>query len=204
MRKMVISSDLIFHTAAVQRSDCEDDYWAGNVLYTKKLISCIHESMKKPVIIYTSTINIDYDTPFSRSKLEAERLLRKCSMEMGLRLYVFKLNNLFGKYGKPNYNNVIATYCYNMVNNLPIVVNDPSTEITFTYIEDLMADFESCLTGSLRERYYYITSIQYKKSLGEIVYLLGKIKSGEIFENDEFYDKLKATYWSANECYGRR
>lgn len=101
MRKMVISSDLIFHTAAVQRSDCEDDYWAGNVLYTKKLISCIHESMKKPVIIYTSTINIDYDTPFSRSKLEAERLLRKCSMEMGLRLYVFKLNNCLENMGSP-------------------------------------------------------------------------------------------------------
>ena len=185
--------DIVFHTAAVQRTSCSADFYEGNVEYTSKLINGLAKSDKKIQIFFTTSIGIDKPSDFATTKLEAEKMLRSFSEESNVELYVYKLNNIFGKYGKPNFNNVVATYCYNVANGLPLLVNDPSAMIPFTYVEDLMIDFENCLNGKVDNNYYIKPSVIIKKTLGDVVKILGDIKNCT-YANQDFEIKMKHTY----------
>jgi len=105
------------------------------------------------------------------------------------------LPNLFGKWCKPNYNSVVATFCYNISRDLPITINDPKTELTLTYIDDLMDEFKSALDGNATE------PVTHKATLGYIAELLESFKlSRESLSvpdlSDPFIKKLHATYLS--------
>ena len=38
--------------------------------------------------------------------------------------YVYRFPNLFGKWCRPNYNSVVATFCHNIAHDLPIQINN--------------------------------------------------------------------------------
>lgn len=197
LKKYCNECDFVFHLAAVQRSHNENDFWEGNVKYTEKIINFLSTNQKKPSIIFSTSIGIDKPSLFSETKLKAESLLRNFCKDNGNKLYVFKLNHIFGKYGKPNFNNVIATFCYNACNNQPIQINDPSTTLNFTYIDDLLLDFKKYLNyNGNHKQSYIICSIQYNKSLGEILFIIGKIMNNKLENFNEFEKKLMLCYCS--------
>lgn len=188
------NSDMIFHLAAVQRGVTEEEFFNGNVKYTKKLIYTLDRYNIKVPILFTTSIRIDdNESVFSKTKLEAEKLVRLYGKENSVKAYVYKLNNIFGEYGKENFNNVIATFCFNVVHHLPIVINNPAASLRFTYIQDLVDEFEYIVDTKpeISGRYLY-PNIQYKKTLGEIVKILGDIVNGTEQKN-EFEKKLSKT-----------
>lgn len=189
--------DLVFHLAAVQRSQFEEDFWTGNVEYTKKLLRYLCQTDKKVPIIFSTSVGIDHKSAFADTKLEAERLIREYGVEKDVPVYVFKLNHIFGKYGKPNFNNVIATFCYNIVHGIPLIVNNPAVMLNFTYIDDLMKDFSMCVDGTLqvKKNEYFYTTLQFKRSIGEVVMVLGNIVNDKEIQ-DDFDKKLFWTYLS--------
>lgn len=193
LEKYCSSCDFVFHLAAVQRAENVDDFWQGNVEYTELLISLLKKNYNKAPIVFSSSIAIEQATVFAKTKLKAEQLLREYSLENNIPVYIFKLNHIFGVYGKPNFNNVIATFCNNLAHNIPITVSDPSRKLQFTYIDDLMIDFEKCLTDNLTNDYYLFPTKKYTYSLGEIIMMLGMIKNNERIDN-EFYQDLYSTY----------
>lgn len=193
LEKYCKECDFVFHMAAVQRSENEEDFVEGNVGYTEKVISYLNNSGKKCPVLYTTSIGIDKKSVFSDTKLAAEKIVREYASRHGVPCFVFKLNNIFGKYGKPNFNNVIATFCYNLANGKPLIINDPAVTLDFTYVDDLMADFEKCLCGNQRSVDYYLTtSVKYRRSLGEVVKCLGDIKNEKRLA-EGFESKLSET-----------
>jgi UDP-2-acetamido-2,6-beta-L-arabino-hexul-4-ose reductase len=62
-------------------------------------------------------------------------------------VYVFRLYNAFGKWCRPNYNSVIATFCYNVAHNLPLQINEAAPAIDFVYIDDIVASFMAVLSS---------------------------------------------------------
>ncbi|WP_028043330.1 NAD-dependent epimerase/dehydratase family protein [Candidatus Stoquefichus massiliensis] len=184
----------VFHLAAVQRSDDDKNFIEGNILYTQKLINCLEKHQNRSSIIFSTSTAIEFNSIFSKTKKEAEKLLREHCTKENARLYVFKLNHVFGKYGKPNFNSVISTFCFNLANNIPIIVNDPSHKITVTYINDLYEDFKQYLNKDIYCDDYILPSVRYEMTLGELLSILGRIKNNEFDKYDILQNQLHNTY----------
>lgn len=183
--------DFVFHLAAVQRSTKEQDFWEGNVEYTEKLISFLEKSPKAPSILFTTSTGIDIDSTFSATKKEAERRIREYGKNNHKPVYIYKLNHIFGKYGKPNFNNVVSTFCYNYMLDLPISVSNPDNTIYITYINDLLNDFnESLLKNKSYDEGYLKPSIIYKITLGELLAIISNLDSQK---DNVLAQKLKST-----------
>ena len=196
--------DIVFHFAGVNRPQNND--FKGNYFITEKLLLSLAASNNTCPIIFSSSIQATLegrfkDSEYGKSKLEAENLLKEYSKKCNVPLSIYRFPNLFGKWCKPNYNSVIATFCYNIANNLECEVNEDNEIIDFYYIDDLVSEMIKSL--SLKEREFYPTvSPVYKKTVKEIYNTLISFKEQEItlklpklIENS-FEKKLFSTYIS--------
>ena len=212
-------ADFVFNLAGVNRPQNQEEFMVGNFGFASTLL----ETMKKynntcPVMISSSiqaTCIGRYDSEYGRSKKAGEELVFSYGQETGAKVLVYRFPNLFGKWCRPNYNSVVATFCNNMANDLPITVNDPSVQLEMLYIDDLVDEMMAALEGRehhcefdgietvLTENGRYCASpVSHKVTLGEIVALLESFKNQpstltmpEIPHNS-FAKKLYSTYLS--------
>jgi UDP-2-acetamido-2,6-beta-L-arabino-hexul-4-ose reductase len=91
--------------------------------------------------VLASSTQADQDNPYGKSKLAAEEAVITLAEETGNSAYIYRLQNVFGKWCKPNYNSVVATFCYNIAHDLPIQINDPSAQLRLVYVDDVVEDF---------------------------------------------------------------
>ena len=170
----VSEADFIFHLAGVNRPKNPEAFYIGNTELTKRLVEAASQSSKKPAILMTSSTQVERDNDYGKSKLAGERVLESYARESGTTAYIYRLPNVFGKWSKPNYNTVIATWCYNITRDLPIEVSDESVALSLVYIDDVIEHFIRHLDENGREGVvvYGDVSPCYKKTLGEIKSLL--------------------------------
>ena len=142
--------DFIFHLAGVNRPEDPSEFMMGNTDLTRELCKVIIASGRTIPVIYTSSIQASQNNPYGTSKRAAEDLLFDLQSRTGNPVHVFRLPNVFGKWCKPNYNSVVATFCYNLTHNLPIKVNDSATPLGLVYIDDVIDRFIQVMDGSDR------------------------------------------------------
>ena len=106
------------------------------------------ETGKKIPVVYTSSTQADRDNAYGSSKRYAENALFALQREHGVPVHVFRLPNVFGKWCKPNYNSVVATFCHNITRGFPIQVNDPAAPVTLVYVDDVVARFLQLMDGA--------------------------------------------------------
>ena len=167
--------DFIFHLAGVNRPKDVSEFYEGNSDLTKTIVKILKEANKTTPILLSSSIQAELDNDYGKSKLEAENILLDYAKESGASVYIYRLPNVFGKWCKPNYNSVVATWCNNIATNVAIQVNDRSVELTLVYVDDVVKSFISKLNLQSDENYFNIETV-YKKSLGEIESLLYQFK----------------------------
>ncbi len=143
LNSLVEKADFIFHLAGVNRPQNEAEFKTGNLDLTAQVVEYAR-STKTPILI-TSSIQAILDNPYGKSKLGAEELLQEYAQETGAPVYIFRLPNVFGKWSRPNYNSVVATFCYNISHGLPLQVNDPAAPITLVYIDEVIDEFIRCI-----------------------------------------------------------
>ncbi len=136
-------SEVIFHLAGVNRPEKVEEFRQGNTDFTEKICNTLREMRVRPKIALSSSIQADLDNPYGVSKREAEGVLREFAQGTGAECVVYRFKNLFGKWCRPNYNSVTATFCHNIAHDLPIQINDPSRELELTYIDDVVEAFIS-------------------------------------------------------------
>ena len=194
--------EFVFHLAGVNRPEKEEDFMKGNFGFTSILLDKLKQNNNRSPILITSSIQAELDNPYGKSKKAGEELMFKYSKETGTKVYVYRLTNLFGKWSRPNYNSVVATFCNNIAHNLPIKINDPEVTLNLAYIDDVLNEFINAMNGkaSLKDNYGYIP-ITHTVKLGEIAELINKFKNSR--ENlqipnmkNEFEKKLYSTYLS--------
>lgn len=139
--KLLLEADIIFHLAGVNRSQDPADFVRGNTELTEQVCQVLQMNGQSPKIIFSSSVHAEWDTPYGASKAEAERALLLFSVQTGARVRIYRLMNLFGKWCRPNYNSVTATFCHNIANDLPITVSDPAREVELSYVDDVVAAF---------------------------------------------------------------
>lgn len=145
--KIIDQVDAVVHLAGVNRPVNDTEFIEGNQELTNFLCQTLSATGRKIPVIFSSSIHANLDNPYGRSKHVAEEVLRRYSKETGSDVYIYRLANVFGKWSRPNYNSVVATFCHNMANGLPIQINDPNTELSMVYIDDVVKEFIGVLSG---------------------------------------------------------
>ena len=213
-------ADFVFNLAGVNRPKDQSEFMQGNFGFASTLLDTLKNHGNTCPVMLASSIQATLigrygESDYGKSKLAGEELFFAYARETGAQVLVYRFPNLFGKWCRPNYNSVIATFCNNIANDLPIQVNDPNVELELLYIDDLVEEMLDALEGKAHRcnydglvaqaaadgRYCYAPTT-HKVTLGEIVELLDLFKAQpqslvmpEIPYNS-FAKKLYSTYLS--------
>lgn len=132
-------ADVVFHLAGVNRPQDVEEFQAGNAGFTDSLCHILAAGGRRPHVIFSSSIQAELDNPYGTSKRLAENTLREFAAQTGAQVSIFRLKNVFGKWCRPDYNSVVATFCHNIVRDLPIQVNDPNRALELVHVDDVVA-----------------------------------------------------------------
>jgi len=179
----VKSADFIVHLAGVNRPVNESEFLEGNTDLTKRISEILFGSKLKTPIIYSSSIQAEFNNPYGTSKKLAEYSLSELSQNNGNLVCNFRLPNVFGKWCKPNYNSAVATFCHNTINDLPIQVNDPTAKISLVYIDDVVNEFISIIKAFKADSSFkasYEVSPVYQITVGDLVKQLTLFKESKL------------------------
>ena len=211
-------ADFVYNLAGVNRPKDQSEFMEGNFGFASTLLDTLKRHGNTCPVMLSSSIQATLigrygQSDYGRSKLAGEELFFAYGEETGADVLVYRFTNLFGKWCRPNYNSVVATWCHNIANDLPIQVNDPAATLELTYIDDLVEEMLLALEGNPHRcdydgldvvagsRYCYVP-VSHKASLGRIQELLEQFAAQpkslmmpEIPENS-FEKKLYSTYLS--------
>jgi UDP-2-acetamido-2,6-beta-L-arabino-hexul-4-ose reductase len=162
-------ADLIYHLAGVNRPRDESEFVTVNTGLTEQMLARLVELGRTPTFVLSSSVQVVLDNPYGRSKKAAEDAVLKFNNKTGALVCVYRLPGVFGKWSRPNYNTVVATFCHNIARGLDITVNDPNREMELVYIDDVVAAFLrhlDCAPDPPRQRYNVERT--FRVTLGEL------------------------------------
>lgn len=214
------NADYVFNFAGVNRPQNNEEFMKGNLEFGSILLDTLKKYNNKAPVMLSSSIQATLlgrygESDYGKSKLAGEELFFEYGKECNVKVLIYRFPNIFGKWCRPNYNSVVATFCNNIANDLPITVNDGSTKIELLYIDDLIEEMLKALEGkehhceydglnpieNIEGKYCYVPN-SYKITLGEIVDLLENFKGQSQtllmpeIPNNSFAKKLYSTYLS--------
>lgn len=139
MARFVRACDVIIHLAAVNRHESENELFNMNVALTSKLIDACRATDSRPLVIYASSIQEDQPNTYGRSKKRCRELLESWAESVGSNLTCLKIPNVFGPFGRPFYNSVIATFCHQLTHgDAPRI--DVDKELKLIFVDELAAE----------------------------------------------------------------
>jgi len=180
LRVWLGQADVVFHLAGVNRPQNVEDFETGNAGFTHQICDILRQSGRAPRLVMSSSIQAELDNPYGVSKRRAEESLRAFSKETGAPVSIYRLKNVFGKWCRPEYNSVTATFCHNIARDLPVSISDPLREIDLIYVDDIVDTFIGELSStpgvasSESEYAFKEISPSYRITLGE---LAGRIQA---------------------------
>ena len=199
-------ADFVFHLAGVNRPQNANEFYEGNRGFTEHLLALLAAAGNKAPVLVTSSIQAELDNDYGKSKREAEELIFAHERATGAPALVYRLPGVFGKWCRPSYNSVVATFCHNIANGLPIDVRDPAYSFPLVYIDDVVASFIAAMEGRAARDcsipgYCHLMCDAYDVTLGRLAELIesfrgsrGKLDVPDM--GDAFTRKLYATYLS--------
>lgn len=212
--------DFVFNLAGVNRPKNDEEFMEGNFGFASILLDTLKRYNNICPIMLSSSIQATMmgryaGSEYGKSKLAGEKLFLDYADETGAKVLIYRFPNLFGKWCRPNYNSAVATFCHNIANDLPVQVNDRSTELELLYIDDLVDEMIDALSGhehhcefdgmdavgDENSRYCHVPTT-HKATLGEIVDLLHSFRDQPStliipeIPNNSLAKKLYSTYLS--------
>ncbi len=203
LKSALWQADIICHLAGVNRPGKEEEFTTGNTDSVKDIISLLEEMQRTPAIIFTSSTQVSMNNPYGKSKKAAEDLLYGYGKKTGASVYIYRLTNVFGKWCRPNYNSVVATFCNNIANSLDIYISDRTKEIELIYIDDVIGSILNIIKNcpEVAPGEYLSVNPSYKINLGDLadrIYQFRNMRQSLIIPDmaDNFTKCLYATYLS--------
>jgi UDP-2-acetamido-2,6-beta-L-arabino-hexul-4-ose reductase len=205
-------ADLVYHLAGVNRPQAEREFQTGNVDFTSLVCDELLRLGRRVPVVLSSSTQAALDNPYGVSKRKAEDVVSRYAQQGGARAVIYRLHNVFGKWCRPNYNSVVATFCYNTAHDLPVTISDPALEVEFVYIDDVVTQLLTELprekataaqdgTSDRQVAAYRQVTPTYKVTLGQLAELIRSFRqcrqSLRVPDcSDEFVRKLYGTYLS--------
>lgn len=194
-------ADFVFHLAGVNRPKENEAFMEGNRDSLQTVLQLLEQHGNRCPVMLSSSTQAALDNPYGESKRAGEALLLDYGRRTGAKVLIYRFPNVFGKWCRPNYNSVVATFCYNIAHDLPITVNDRSTVLNLVYIDDVVRELIRALGGcERRDGNYCIVSPVHQQTLGEIADLIIGFKDLNHchyhLPEGSFEKKLLSTYLS--------
>lgn len=164
----VEQADAVVHLAGVNRPKDVAEFAEGNADLTAHLCNLIATSGRQIPLLVSSSTQAEFANPYGESKRAAELACEQLTERHGNPVVIYRLPGVFGKWSQPNYNTVVATFCYNIANGLPIQINDPFAVIKLVYIDDVVDDFIRRLKEPQVGLSWGEVSPVYETSLGDL------------------------------------
>ncbi|MFJ0396977.1 NAD-dependent epimerase/dehydratase family protein [Acinetobacter baumannii] len=172
----VLAADWIIHLAGVNRPLNESEFAEGNTTLTEKIAQILQQANKKTPVILSSSIQVERDNPYGKSKLGGEQALVALNQAQGNSVYICRLANVFGKWSRPNYNSAVATFCHNVANDLPLQIHDENAVIRLVYVDDVVETFWNILNGQQVEQIFQVEP-EYQITVGDLAKVLNGFKA---------------------------
>ena len=137
LNAFVNACDVIIHLAALNRH--EDDVFLHdkNISLAQTLVEACENTGAKPKLIFSSSVQENRDNFYGMSKKKGSDLIKAWSEKSGATYAIMVIPNVFGPFGKPYYNSVISTFCFELLNNkAPKILADNYVE--FIYVDELV------------------------------------------------------------------
>jgi UDP-2-acetamido-2,6-beta-L-arabino-hexul-4-ose reductase len=171
--ELVSQVDAVVHLAGENRPADEAAFAQVNAGLTAALCDAIWQVFQSrgrhiPLVLASSS-QAERDNPYGRSKLAAEEAVQALENKTGNPCVIFRLPGVFGKWCKPNYNSVVATFCHNIARDLPIQINDPTASLRLVYVDDVVTAFLAALKNSEPGCVNAQVSPEYTVTLRELV-----------------------------------
>ena len=170
-------ADFVFNLAGVNRPKDPQEFMQGNFGFASVLLDTLKKYNNTCPVMLSSSIQASlegrYDNDYGRSKKAGEELFASYGQQTGAKVLLYRFPNLFGKWCRPNYNSVVATFCHNIANDLPIQINDPEAELELVYIDDLVEEMLLALMGQEhRSGAFCHVPVSHRVTLGRLAQLL--------------------------------
>lgn len=147
LQDRLAQAEFVFHLAGINRPQDPGEFTSGNVGLTRRVLDHLREMGRSVPMLISSSTQADLDNPYGASKRQAEDLVRAYGHETGAPVFIFRLPNVFGKWSRPNYNSVVATFCHNTAHGLPLEIHDPEREVHLVHVDDVVAEFIAAFKG---------------------------------------------------------
>lgn len=162
--------DVVFHLAGINRPETEKEFEEGNVGSLATILDGFEQRGRNPFVVLSSSAQALLDNPYGRSKKQAEDILLEYSRRTSTPVRIFRLPGVFGKWCRPDYNSVVATFCHHIARDLPIAISDPAHEIEIIHVDVVVAAFLALLKAEIDIRGASFLPVEpaYRISLGAL------------------------------------
>lgn len=176
LARILKGADFVYHLAGVNRSTVDNEFKIGNIDLTNFIVDCLSRTRRNIPLMISSSTQAGNKNLYGKSKLETEKAVTQYSQSTGSNGYIYRLPNVFGKWCKPNYNSFVATFCNNVMNELPIDIHDSKAQVTLVYIDDVCQSLIELLKGKAANGFHSVTP-KYETTVGEVASLLYAFKN---------------------------
>jgi len=164
--------DVIVHLAGMNRHGDPQVIYDTNVSLAKKLVNSLKRTGSKPHIIFSSSSQEERDNLYGKSKKDARLILSGWANSVEAALTGMVIPNVFGPFGNPFYNSVVATFCHQITHG-----ETPKIEIDghlkLIYVGELVTEVISAINLKLNNAEYSVAHTATIK-VSEILALLLK------------------------------
>jgi len=155
------SCDIVIHLAGVNRSEDPSLLYKKNIELAKILAESNSKAKSKAHIIYSSSTQEELDNLYGKSKKIAGNILENSCKLNNVSFVKLIIPNVFGPFSKPFYNTVVATFCFQHVNNIPTIIKNDSL-IGLIYIDELISYFLNSIEKISKNKLNFKQSIKVK------------------------------------------
>lgn len=193
LNEFVRNCDVIVHLAAVNRDPNPEFIYNKNIELVTTLIKTLKSADVKPSIIFASSTQEERDNLYGKSKLEGRKLLEEWAAESGANFTGLVIPNVFGPFGKPNYNSFIATFCHKLIHGeSPEIIQDSSVDLIYVgslcrHIVEIVKSFE---TNDLPKIERLFIPSDFNSNVSEILFKLNDYKA--LYFQNGFIPELKS------------
>lgn len=168
LRDLLARADAVVHLAAENRPAHVQSFIDVNIGLTELLCEELIAMGKTIPVLFVSSIQAELDNPYGRSKFIAEQVLQELAAKHGNPVAIYRLPGVFGKWCKPNYNSVVATFCHNKAQDLPVQINDDYVRLRLVYVDDVVNSILDQLASSWNVLVRPLVEPEYSVTLGEL------------------------------------
>ncbi|MET3536376.1 polysaccharide biosynthesis C-terminal domain-containing protein [Chryseobacterium limigenitum] len=206
--EFVKKCDVIVHLAAMNRHSDAEVIYNTNINLAEKLIASLEKTQSKAHILFSSSSQEEKDNLYGKSKKEGRELFAEWAKKVGGKFTGMIIPNVFGAFGKPNYNSFIATFCHKLTHGEnPTIDNDGEVKLIYIgeLVQEIINQIETAETKDLYEVPFtsvnkvseVLSKLEYYKKLyfdnGEIPELKTKFDL-DLFNTFRCYFEIKDHY----------